>query len=469
MKKLLGLIGLVIWIGSDLWSRGQDVDSRAVGILAQQLAAERSAWQAMLDDANTPPEKRALIRTLLEWNARGVTIAEFKQRQAAPPPVAAPPPAPNLAEAEAAPLPANVNVGGGALLQSFSKGRETEASSKAAASLGLVKSQQSLETATRESEAKLREAQQIRNAAGASALAQRQQDAASAASQQAATGIGAVMGESLVQSVQQGAQAAGQAMGGGAAGRMGGGLGSAGGTAAGGEAAGGAVAGASAAAGQIFGGTPASPAAAGGEAMPAAGPAMAGEGGVAAQSEAMMDVTRNRERRVYTETGKKISEEYTPVQKMPAHVRIREAEYQSSDKLVTRRMAAPAGKEAGWMTCRGCKQPFKCNLCAGGSRAKHDHLCAKCQRGPLTAQSGRGQVTCGRCRSTYRCDICANPDPGVMAKHMHICAKCQREDLMYMDCPRHGRVGRSREGCPQCYTEEIRKIRVVPPSGVMIR
>jgi hypothetical protein len=271
----------------------------------EQLAAERSALQAMLEDANTPQEKRAFIQQLLEWNTRGVTIGEFKQRQAQhanePAPqtpgmvVGSPPPAQNLAEAEAAPLPANVAVGGGSMLQSFSKGRDAESSARAAASLGLVKTQQEMENATRESEAKLREAQQIRNSAGASALAQRQQDAASVASQQAAGGLGAVLGDSLVQSVQQGAQAAGQAIGGGAVGRMGGALGSTasgGGAVAGGgggigDAIGGAAsAGASAAAGQIFGGgTPAVEPAMGGGA-PAVEPAMGG--GVAVDENATM-------------------------------------------------------------------------------------------------------------------------------------------------------------------------------------
>jgi hypothetical protein len=439
---------------------------------AQQLAAERSALQEMLKDPNTPAEKLALIQALLEWNARGVTIAEYKQRQTATPPAAN-----NLAEAEAAPLPANIASGGGSILQNLAKGRDAEASSRAAASLGLVKSQQTLESATREGEAKLREAQAMRNQAGATALAQRQQDAASAASQQAATGLGAVMGESLVQSVQQGAQAAGQALGGGAVGRISaGGPAVAGGSTVGGggEVGGGAGAGASAAAGQIFGGAPV-PAAAGVGGAPepvlGSGPAVGGEGGVAAQSEAMMDVTRNRERRVYTEAGKGISAEYTPLKKMTPHIRVSEAEYQQSAKLMERRVAAPAGKEAGWMTCRGCKQPFKCNLCAAGSNAKHDHLCGKCQRGAVQPQSGRGQVTCGRCKASYRCDLCANPNPNIMAKHMHLCANCLRDDQMYMNCPKHGRVGRSREGCPRCYQEEINDaIRRIPPKGpVMIR
>ncbi len=265
-----GLLGLC-WMVTGLAQTGAGQAGEVTHV--EQLATERSTLQAMLDDANTPADKRALIQQLLDWNTRGVTIGEFKQRQAqrADEPalqpqavvVGTPPPANNLAEAEAAPLPANVNVGGGSMLQSFSKGRDAESSSKAASSLGLVKVQQGLEQATRESEAKLREAQQIRNAAGATALAQRQQDAASAASQQAAGGLGAVLGDSLVQSVQQGAQAAGQAIGGGAVGRMGGALGqtvSSGGAAAGGgggmgDALGGAAsAGASAAAGQIFGG-----------------------------------------------------------------------------------------------------------------------------------------------------------------------------------------------------------------------
>ncbi|MCX7008968.1 MAG: hypothetical protein NTY53_17265 [Kiritimatiellaeota bacterium] len=227
---------------------------------ARQLAAERNALMEILNDANTPAEKKGTIQVLLEWNARGVTIAEVKKMQTQPPPVAAitpPPPVNNLAEAEAAPMPVNVNVGGGNMLQNFSKGHDAAASSRTAASLGLVKAQQEMDSVTRESEAKQRDAQNIRNQAGASALAQRQQDAASAASQQAAGSIGNMLSDSLVQSVQQGAQAAGQAIGGGAVGRMSGAIGQAasgGGTPAGGAVGGAVSAGANAAAGQIFGG-----------------------------------------------------------------------------------------------------------------------------------------------------------------------------------------------------------------------
>jgi hypothetical protein len=273
-------------------------ESPGVATRVEQLAAERNALQAMLADANTLQGKRALIQQLLEWNARGVTIDEARQVPAQPVAATTPSPANNLAEAEAAPLPAHVSVGGGAMLQNFSRGRDAEASAKAASSLGLVKAQQELEGVTRESEAKLREAQQIRNAAGATALAQRQQDAASMASQQAAGSMGNMLGDSLVQSVQQGAQAAGQALGGGAAGRMGGALGpaaSGGGAVAGGggagEAVGGAAAaGASAAAGQIFGGGGAPPAVE--PAMGSGQPAPAGGegGGVAVDENATMAV-----------------------------------------------------------------------------------------------------------------------------------------------------------------------------------
>ena len=178
-------------------------------------------------------------------------------------PAQSPPAANNLAEAEATPLPISSNITSSAVLQGFSKGRDAAASSKSSAALGLVKAQQEMDGATREAEAKLREAQNTRNLAGASALTQRQQDAASAASQQAAGGIGNVLGESLAQSIQQGAQAAGQAVGGAAAGHAGSMAGPGTGGGAGEVAGGGAAAGASAAAGQIFGGSsaPSAPAA----------------------------------------------------------------------------------------------------------------------------------------------------------------------------------------------------------------
>jgi hypothetical protein len=312
---------LVMWCGAGLSLQAQ-VGSGAAGaeVRTQQIAAERNALVEMLNEPNTPQEKKAFIQQLLEWNTRGVTIGEFKQMQAqrtsepaqqAPAVVVgSPPPAQNLAEAEAAPLLANVAVGGGSMLHSFSKGRDAESSARAAASLGLVKTQQELEGVTRESEAKAREAQQIRNAAGATALAQRQQDAASMASQQAAGGFGAVLGDSLMQSVQQGAQAAGQAIGGGAVGRMGGALGSSasgGGAVTGGgggvgDAVGGAAAaGASAAAGQIFGGG-----------APAVEPAMgsgqpatvgADGGGVAVDENATMAIGARLSPRKYEKIG----------------------------------------------------------------------------------------------------------------------------------------------------------------------
>ncbi len=260
---------VVAGLGLLWWSLGQgyaqgvpETEARGGDTHIRQLTAERGALLDMLNDGNTPAERKPSIQHLLEWNQRGLTIAEVKKMNMVVP--AAPPAASahTLAEAEAAPLPANVAVGGSAVLQNFSKGRDAEASAKAMSSLGLVKVQQEMDNAARESEAKLREAQNLRNQAGASALAQRQQDAASAASQQAAGGMGAVLGDSLVQSVQQGAQAAGQAIGGGAAGRMRGVAGSAPGSGGSiGSGAGDATAGASAAAGQIFGGGGAAPAA----------------------------------------------------------------------------------------------------------------------------------------------------------------------------------------------------------------
>jgi len=270
---LAALLGCLVWRGSPLHAQGvSPALDGGEALHSQQLAAEREALVTMLNDGNTPAERRVSIQRLLEWNARGLTFTEVKKLNAAALAPAIPPPANNLAEAEAAPLPANVNMGSGALLHNFSKGRDAEASSRAASSLGLVKTQQEMENATRESEAKLRDAQQVRNSAGAAALAQRQQETAGAASQQAAGGMGSVLGDSLVQSVQQGAQAAGQAIGGGAAGRMGSVAGSSaagggGGGGEGGDMTGGAAPalGASAAAGQIFGG--------GGVSSPAAAPA----------------------------------------------------------------------------------------------------------------------------------------------------------------------------------------------------
>jgi hypothetical protein len=307
----------LVWMDAALL-RAQGVPETEVsgaGVHARQLTAERGALLDMFNDGNTPEERRKTIQHLLEWNTRGLTIAEVKKMNtvapvAAPVPAAAPAaPVNNLAEAEAAPLPVNINAGGGSVLQSFSKGRDAEASSKALSSLGLVKAQQEMDSAARESEAKLREAQNIRNQAGASALAQRQQDAASVASQQAAGGMGAVLGDSLVQSVQQGAQAAGQAIGGGAAGRMSsaagqhssGGGGTVGGSA--GDVVGGAAAaGASTAAGQIFGG---------GGAAPAVTPAAAPSEGqpvapVNANMEAASDMSafRSASKRVYVPNQK---------------------------------------------------------------------------------------------------------------------------------------------------------------------
>ncbi len=408
----------------------------------QQLAAERNALQALLADANTPPEKRALMQQLLEWNTRGVTISEFPQRQAllaspATPAVAAatPPPANNLGEAEAAPLPAQVNVGGGAMLQSFSKGRDAEASARASASLGLVKAQQELDNATRESEAKLREAQNIRNQAGATALAQRQQDAASAASQQAASGLGAVMGESLVQSVQQGAQAAGQALGGGAAGRMGGAVGQSSAGGGGGEVAGGAAAaGASAAAGQIFGGSgPSAPAAVGGgqggTGEPAAGPAPVTSGG---ETSAMGDGSAKRL------VGKRY-EGPEPWQGQGAG-----SKPQAASAAGQRPYAADALRQT---------------VSHGAGVAARDSGVA--DRRMAQPQGGRGTVTCFRCKHQFRCNSCANPNPNVMAKHAHVCPKCERQGappvgLFDAACPKHGKYGGEIgkvKGCPKCEQE----------------
>lgn len=284
MKVLYGtwwLVAVLAACGATLCVRSQAQGGPgAENQTAQQLAAERSALQTMLDDPATPAEKKALLQTLLDWNIRGVTIAAYKRMQAqrVPEAVAAktPPPRLNqLADAEAAPLPANFSAGNASMLQSFSKGRDADASAKSAASLGLVKAQQEQESAARESDARLREAQTVRNQAGAAALTQRQQDAASLAAQQASGSMGAILGDSLVQSVQQGAQAAGQAVGGAAGGRMsgavgqmlsGGGSANAGGAAGGGAAevmGGAANAGASAAVGQIFGGGASAPATAG--------------------------------------------------------------------------------------------------------------------------------------------------------------------------------------------------------------
>jgi len=405
------LAGVLLACGAVVPLRAQaNADNTGANVQSQQLAAERNTLLEILNDPNTPAEKRAVIQSLLEWNTRGVSIAEVKRMQAQPPVVAAaatPPPANNLAEAEAAPLPANVNVGGGAMLQSFSKGRDAEASARSSSSLGLVKAQQGMDNATRESEAKLREAQQIRNAAGATALAQRQQDAASAASQQAAGSMGAMLGDSLVQSVQQGAQAAGQAIGGGAVGRMSGAIGqsSAGGVSSagggGGEVAGGAAAaGASAAAGQIFGGSaPSAPAAVGGgqggAGEPAANPAPATIG---FEANAMGDV--------------------------------------SAKRMVGKRYVGP--------------EPWQ-----GQGASASDRRIAQ-------PQGDRGMVTCFRCKNQFRCNICANPNPNVLAKHAHICTKCDRPSapvvgLFDAACPKHGKYGGEIgkvKGCPKCEQEQ---------------
>lgn len=319
VRSALALGAGLLWLlPAKLCAQGiPETEASSEAIHVRQLTAERGALLDMLNDGNTPEDRRASIQRLLEWNTRGLTIAEVKKMNTVVP-VTAPasatplPPVNNLAEAEAAPLPANVNAGGGSVLQNFSKGRDAEAASKAISSLGLVKVQQDMDNATRESEAKLREAQNVRNQAGASALAQRQQDAASAASQQAAGGMGAVLGDSLVQSVQQGAQAAGQAIGGGAAGRMssvagaavsgGGTIGSSVGGGGSGEMLGGAAAaGASAAAGQIFSGGTApavTPAAVPGEGQPVAP--------VNANMEAAADMSafRSAGKRVYVPNSK---------------------------------------------------------------------------------------------------------------------------------------------------------------------
>jgi hypothetical protein len=445
---LVASVGL-LWLATPLVAQtATGVEAGSTEVRVQQLAAERSALQAMLDDANTPPEKRTLIQQLLEWNTRGVTLSEFKQRQAlvappAAPAVAAatPPPVSNLAEAEAAPLPANVNVGGGAILQSFSKGRDAEASARSSSSLGLVKAQQGMDNATRESEAKLREAQNIRNQAGATALAQRQQDAASVASQQAASGIGAVMGESLVQSVQQGAQAAGQAIGGGAAGRMSGAIGqsSAGGGAVagggGGEVAGGAAAaGASTAAGQIFGGsTPSAPAAVGGgqsgAGEPAANPAPATIG---FEASAMGDGSAKRM------VGKRY-EGPEPWQGQGARGRP-----QPASEGGQRPYAADALRQT---------------VSHGAGVAARDSGGA--DRRVAQPQSGRGMITCFKCKQQFRCNICANPNPNVLAKHAHVCPRCERQaapvvGLFDAACPKHGKYGGEIgkvKGCPKCEQE----------------
>ncbi len=271
------LAGTTLLLGLNVWAQFEQAaeppTSRSVQ-LQQQLAAERGALQALLADSNTPAEKKTVAQELLAWNARGVTIAGFKRQQAGQATASAvvAPPHNTLADAEAAPPAANVAMPAGSMLQTFSSQRDADASAKAAASLGLVKSQQGLETATRESEAKIRDAQTLRDQAGSAALAQRQQDANNAAAQQAAGSMARVLGDSLVQSVQQGAQAAGQAVGG-AVGQI---LPSSGGGNAGGSATvGGSVlnAGASAAAGQIFGG--------GGASAPVAASAAAGDGNAA--------------------------------------------------------------------------------------------------------------------------------------------------------------------------------------------
>ena len=282
----LGLLaGTTLLLGLNVWAQfGQSVEPPAARTvhLQQQLAAERDMLQTLLADSNTPAEKKALAQELLEWNARGVTVAGFERQHAGRATISAVvAPPPNLAEAEAAPPAANVAVPAGSMLQTFSSQRDADASAKATASLGLAKSQQGLETATRESEAKIRDAQTLRDQAGSAALAQRQQDANNAAAQQAAGSMARVLGDSLVQSVQQGAQAAGQAVGGAAGGRVSGAAGQllpggGGGNAGGSAAVGGSTlnAGASAAAGQIFGG--------GGAGAPAATGAASGDGNSAA-------------------------------------------------------------------------------------------------------------------------------------------------------------------------------------------
>jgi hypothetical protein len=72
----------------------------------QQLAAERNALQAMINDGNTTEERRAVIQRLLDGNARGLSIAEVNRLHVQPLPVAASTPPPevnNLVNAE--PLP----------------------------------------------------------------------------------------------------------------------------------------------------------------------------------------------------------------------------------------------------------------------------------------------------------------------------------------------------------------------------
>ncbi len=418
------------------------VEGEGAALHAQQLTAERAALQAMLDDANTPAEKRALIQQLLEWNTRGMTIGEFKQRQAlmapsAPPAVAATTPPPNnLAEAEAAPLPANVNVGSGALLQNFSKGRDAEAAARSSASLGLVKTQQEMENATRESEAKLREAQQVRNAAGASALAQRQQDAASAASQQAAGGLGAVMGESLVQSVQQGAQAAGQAIGGGAAGRMSGVAGSASG--AGGAIGGGAgdAVGASTAAGQIFGGgASAAPAAVGsgqgGGAEPVANPVPATIG---FEASAMGEGSAKRA------VGKRLDgpEPWQRVQGAGPESAsgTRRAQTIRRDEYPTgHRNVAGAGASAGGVAAR----PAADRIVAGSGAA-----------GALRTSG----AAAGRVRGLFDAVCPKHGKYGGDISRGTACPRCEQEKYMMWDavCPSHGAYGGQGPitGCPKC-------------------
>ncbi|MCX7008914.1 MAG: hypothetical protein NTY53_16990, partial [Kiritimatiellaeota bacterium] len=52
--------------------------------LDQQLANERQALQGLLNNPNTNAETKALVREMLDWNARGRSVAEFQQTHTQP-------------------------------------------------------------------------------------------------------------------------------------------------------------------------------------------------------------------------------------------------------------------------------------------------------------------------------------------------------------------------------------------------
>jgi len=185
----------------------------------QQLAAERDTLATMLDDGSTSEAIKGAIRRLLDWNTRGLTIAEVKRMQAQPLPVkAAPPPASvsNLTKDVVAPSPDNGSSNSSPTLQSPPKVHTAETSAKAASPLDLIKARLQMNSAVRESDAKVREAKPTQNKTGAVMLTQRPQVTTSVTSQQVNSVNVPLTGDTHRQSVPQSAKATGQPMGGGA-------------------------------------------------------------------------------------------------------------------------------------------------------------------------------------------------------------------------------------------------------------